>query len=151
MSGFYSFVISPIHKNWLMENTFLLRREKQWLMMIWRVPSGSWRSLVNRGYFSHSLESLPQSPNPPLSANSVLCWWAEGKVPSGQHLLSLPLCLFLSLDSLSNLSQVFRNAPFRILTKCVSLYHFLLRKKGKLFGKLKTFPFKQRQSSTLPG
>lgn len=83
--------------------------------MIWRVPSGSWRSLVNRGYFSHSLESLPQSPNPPLSANSVLCWWAEGKVPSGQHLLSLPLCLLLSLDSLSNLSKVanFQECPLQ--------------------------------------
>jgi hypothetical protein len=45
--------------------------------------------------------------------------------------------------------QTFRNASFRSLTKCVSLYHsFLLRNKRKIFIELETFPFKQKQSST---
>lgn len=89
-----AFTFSPFHKNWLMENTSPSEGEA--------VINDDLESAfcpgrsLNRGYFSYSLESLPQTPNPTLS-NSVLCWWAEGKVPSGQHLLSLPLCLLLSL------------------------------------------------------
>lgn len=155
MSDFYSFVISPIHKNRLIENTFVLRKEKQWLMRTSRAPSESCGS-VSRWHSSHTLEFLPQSQiSPPafwelcpalMCARQYLLW-------ASTYCLCLPLSSFpWNLSVIYPKWQTFRNAPFRSLTKCVSLYHsFLLRNKGKLFIELETFPFKQKQSSTPQG
>lgn len=156
MSDFYSSVISPVHKNWLIENTFVLRKEQQWLMMTSRETSGSCRSSVNRWHSGHMLEFLPQSQiSPPafwelcpalMCARQYLLW-------ARTYCLCLPPSSFpWNLLVIYPEWQTFRNAPFRSLTKCVSLYHsFLLRNKGKLFIELETFPFKQKQSSTPQG
>lgn len=74
--------------------------------------------------------------------------------PLGQYLLCCPRLLFFPWNLLVIYPkwQTVRNASFRRLTKCVSLYHsFLLRNKGKLFIELETFPFKQKQWSTPQG
>lgn len=151
MSGLNSFVISPIHKNWLIENTFLLRKEKQWLMTL--SACGSCRNQVNRWHSGHTLECLSRFQNPPpvlWELCPVLMWGRQYLLWVNTYCPGLLLSFFpWNLLVIYPKWQTFRNAPFRSLTKCVSLSHsFFLRNKGELCIALETFPFKQKQSSS---
>lgn len=115
-------------------------------MMTPRVFSGSCRNTVSRTLaicwnFCHS----PKFPfafwelYPVLKCRKQCLLWVSTYCPC--------LLLYFSLWNLLVIYlqwQTFRNAPFRNLTKCLSLYHpSLLRNKRKPFIELETFPFKQ--------